>query len=889
MRKHRPLLPLYNSVESLALETDEPRSLDKGCTRCDLHETARSVCIGGDGEPGGLLLVGESPGRTEDAVGRPFIGETGKYLRQLVRAHWKGPVVFDNALRCVPGKNGIKQSETDACRGYLTQTLHEAAPTRIIAMGAWAARSVLGRAIAPMTTRRAYAHTSTGVPVFLLMHPTAGLRNRFVRRWFEDDFEWALSAEAPRAPLAAMVRLVQTPQDAELAIAHLRRAPRVAFDVEGAGLLYDRSFRLFAVGFCAEGSREPFVWTREACADPAARAPMLSYLADPKHEKGGQNVKFDMAAIAFAWGVMPRGITFDTRLQRKILEPEADASLAKMAEMVGMGGHKGEADDAMEAAVEAVRRRLMFEKREEKRQLSGKPVPKGKRAPDPPTLAELGLDESLERVVRSGDYDDGAWKYSLLPDETLYRYNGRDAVSTMALAEDQSRQLAAEPALARTWQRIVRPASEAIARVESWGVQVDADALRLLDLYLVQRIEELQGELSGFDATMNWGSPKQVADYFFKREGLKAPKLTDSGAQSTDEEVLEILAKQHPAANALVQFRKVGKLRGTYAQGMLPHIRNDGRIHPTILLDGARSGRTSCQNPNLQNIPSEKRDPEGGPYLGRMCRDVFVARRGYKLLSADYSQIELRVAAMLSRDPKMLEVFTSIDPKTGKPVDYHQRTAELISQLAWGIPPEKVEPRHRVMAKTINFGLLYGKGDKSLAEEFGCKVSEVAKMRAAILGEFKQLAKWCQEKLAESRRTGLAWTMWEGQPARRRPLWRIGDQDDYLRSVAEHGAVNTPIQGTANEYCIVSLWQCVEWLRRDAVPAMLVLPIHDALLFEVRDDAVEEVAYGVRQIMTSHDSGDVPIKVDIEVGDAWGSLEKYKMAALPCPYTEHPP
>jgi DNA polymerase-1 len=435
----------------------------------------------------------------------------------------------------------------------------------------------------------------------------------------------------------------------------------------------------------------------------------------------------------------------------------------------------------------------------------------------------------------------------------------------------------------RTWDRIVRPASVALERVEAWGVPCDRAQIEQFDQYLYAREQKAKATLDQYAPDVNWRSPDQVATVLFDRLKLKAVALTETGKRSTAEEVLVKLASKHPLPAALVEHRFITRMRGTYASGMLEHVRADRstgypwhRIHPNVKLDGARSGRTSCTDPNLQNIPR----PDGSPE-GKMARDCFAAPPGYKLVELDYSQLELRVACLLSRDPKMLEIF-----KSG--VDYHLRTAQLVSKLAWGVDDlmqldKAAAKEYRSRAKAVNFGVLYGKGAGGLAAEWGCKVDDAQRVIDLIMGQFKVLDTWCDARLAEARKTGIVWTWWDGENARRRPLWRVADksqENDASRNRAENGAVNSPIQGTASDFCIASLTACVDWIEQDCVPGTkLVLPVHDALMFEVRDDMVDEVAHTAAHIMRSWPFGDVPLVVDCKVGQSWGSMVDYDVAA----------
>jgi DNA polymerase-1 len=257
-----------------------------------------------------------------------------------------------------------------------------------------------------------------------------------------------------------------------------------------------------------------------------------------------------------------------------------------------------------------------------------------------------------------------------------------------------------------------------------------------------------------------------------------------------------------------------------------------------------------------------------------MARDIFTASPGYVLLSADYSQLELRVAAMLSGDEEMKAIYNS-------GVDYHLRTAQLIAPIVWHVDGATIETKgkERSFAKTVNFGLLYGKTDAGLAYELGCTRAEAEAVRRAILGRFKQLARWLRDQVAYARQHGCVWTSWLGEPARRRYIYRIADQDEAIRRHAENQAYNTPVQGSASDYCLASLIELVRWLREDAVPAKAVLTVYDSIIFECREDAVAEVAWRARDVMRGWPSFGVPLVVDFEVGTAWGSLKKYELPA----------
>lgn len=869
-------LPLYPTLEPQGVELAAPADVTKACKLCPLYAKARAICIGADGEPGGLLVVGESPSRTEDAWGRPMVGASGDLVRKIVAKHWNGPVVYDLAVRCISIGAPTTKSIA-ACSGYLRQTIIEAQPKRIIALGPVAALALIGRKIATFKNRRSVGWLlqsgPSPIPVCVCTPPYAALRNRFVRQWLDEDIAWAANDYLYEPPLDGMAIEVRTLAQAHRIAARIRRLGRkISFDVEAVGRMWESSYRILCIGLTVVGEYSTAVWPEESLNDASLRSVLLDILTDPSIPKVGQNVKYDWEAILCAYGVEVENVVADTRLRRKLLESEADTKLDIMSDLVGMGGHKAEAQAAKAEAVRRVK----------------------KLAKDGKSL-DCGAD--LERYIRmtlklptDADADDGddevatisrkniteTWSLGFIAKPVLHRYNARDCVSTAQLEDLLSKQIESSQRLKRTWDLLVQPAIIPAAQVEAWGVAADKEAISAFDRYLEVRLHEYLERLRGH-ADIKWTSPEQVADYFFKKLGLVPPELTDKGAASTKKAVLKKLQDKVPAAADLLEFRRLGKLRGTYASGMLWHVRADGRIHGSFNIDGARTGRTSFSDPNLQNIPRST------SVEGKMARDVFIATPldvfgvgENVLVQLDYSQLELRVAAMLSGDPLMKQIFV-------EGVDYHLRTAMMVADIVWKMRPEDIEAEYmktgkseqRTQAKAFNFGVLYGEGDKALAEAMGVSVSKARQVREAIMGKFKKLAAFCNNQVNDAQRFGEVWTTWDGQFARRRSMWRIAEPDDKLRSVAEHGSWNTPVQGTASDYCIASLVALVNWIKGSRFPARLVLAVHDSLMFEVPVKHVAELVEKSRSVMQSWPSEGVPLVVDVEVGPSWGSLEPY--------------
>ena len=637
-------------------------------------------------------------------------------------------------------------------------------------------------------------------------------------------------------------RFVEAPSDSLAAVAELRDEPWVAFDCETAGEMFDRDFELLTVAVAGPGTEDPFVWERDALADPLIRAPLARLLADPSVRKGGHNVKFDMLASRLGCGVVVHGVRFDTMLGRRLLESDALMGLETCQELVGMGGGKEEMRDAIAAAVASARSLAssMFLFRDG-------PL-------DDPR------NEPHVRAIRERETDPRAHAFALVDPTLRGRYCAIDALSTARLRSLQERQLRAHRVdLGRLWREVGLPVLEAFEQVEAWGVAVDRDAVERFYDFVTLRLQQLEAALSGQveDPDLNWDSPAQVADLLYGRLGLPVLDRTEKGSPSVSKSTLARMAAKHPIVRDLLEYGRVKKQLTAYAAPLRRWVRPDGRIHAQIKQGGARTGRISIENPALQTIPRDKDSDEG-----RMARSCFVAPAGRLLLSLDYSQIEIRVAAYLSGDAAMIDILR-------RGVDYHRATAALVYRIA----EAEVTKKQRSAAKAINFGLLYGMSDHGLAAGLGIGLEEAAEIRQAVLGSFPGFAAWSRRMLSECRRTGISRTYWRGAPARIRQMWRIADEDDAARSSAERSVVNTPVQGTANELCLDALARVVRWIWETGDDSKVVLTVHDSILLEVAADRIQEVGRVVRRIMEDHDLGDVPVVVDAEVGPSWGALD----------------
>lgn len=885
-------LPFFASPPRLLVEPGSGDTLDAdpACQRCKLHEGAKTVCIPPAAVDRGpvapvLLVVGDSPGSTEDIVGKPFVGNTGKYMRPLIERAWQGTVIYDNAVRCYPGSTDLSATHVRECRAYLRMTMLDTQPARILALGSTAARSVLGIALAPFSTRRGFAHASDGTPVFFLIHPSSTFRNRFVRQWFEEDLAWALTAEPERARTDGGSRVITSEAEGKAAIESAREmvldgdARFASIDAETYGAMGDSDFRVLTFGMSV--GMDAYVWDESRLGllrDNPAMRPFRRMLGDPAVPKTAHNAGFDWRAAYHGLGEQVRGIASCTRIFRKLVQADAHADLEAMQPLVGMGGWKELGDEAADLAGAAIQKQILFEDWLDT-------VPETLRSGEPSLLSTVQMKswtrqqkaadksyaegwfgsredfDNAVRRVRGAGHDIKQYRMAGIPPDVRIRYCGMDCVSQAALAEMLQAQVAAEPGLQMTWEEVHRPFHRAVEAMETTGVLIDKGAVEHLQLHMRDRIEDLTGELQQY-GEVNINSPQQVAA-MLQAQGVRLGRPGKSGVPSVSKDVLEKI--KHPAASAIVELRRAVKFKGTYADAMQFFVRDDGRVHCTILIDGTETGRPSSSGPNMFNMPRPKN------LDGKLCRDMITAPEGWWLLEIDQSQVEFREAAILSGDEVMLDMFA-------QGMDFHLATAKLIAPI-FGVDPDAVDKDHilRDQAKTLNFATLYGDPVEGTAAKLGITVDAAKKLRAAILGKFKKLAKWIETQVREGRRTGFCRTYWRGEPALIRPLWQIGDSDDEARETAERSCYNTPVQGSAALITNATCGAVQAWIDEDMPPVRLVLTVYDSLLMEVMKGHLRLTLATVAAMSTQWHP---LLEVDAKVGQSWGSMRGLTEADL---------
>ena len=530
------------------------------------------------------------------------------------------------------------------------------------------------------------------------------------------------------------------------------------------------------------------------CAEALSR--LAAWLASPHHAKIGQNLKYDQHVFA-NHGLALAGIAHDTLLQSYVLESGKE----------GVRGH-----DLGQLA-----------------------------------LRHLGLQTiPFEALCGKGASQIG---FNQVAVEQAAEYGAEDSDLCLRLHDRLYPQIQADAGLAHIYGEIEMPSREVLFRMERNGVLIDADALAQQSNELGKRLLELEQqahELAGQPFNVN--SPKQLAEILFKKLELPVKKKTPSGTPSTDEEVLSELALDYPLPKVLLESRQLAKLKGTYTD-KLPKMVNaqTGRVHTSYAQAVAVTGRLASSDPNLQNIPVRSAE-------GRRIRSAFVAPAGSSIVSADYSQIELRIMAHLSEDARLLDAFAHGE-------DVHRATAAEI----FGVTPIEVGPDQRRVAKVINFGLIYGMSAFGLARQLDLERSAAQSYIERYFARYPGVAKYMESTRNAAKMNGCVETVF----GRRLWLPEIRAAQVGRRQGAERAAINAPMQGTAADLIKLAMIAVQRWIEHEQLRTKLIMQVHDELVLEVPDDELVRVRVELPPLMTQVAKLRVPLVVEVGVGANW--------------------
>ncbi|HTX25035.1 MAG TPA: DNA polymerase I [Steroidobacteraceae bacterium] len=440
-------------------------------------------------------------------------------------------------------------------------------------------------------------------------------------------------------------------------------------------------------------------------------------------------------------------------------------------------------------------------------------------------------------------------KFNQVTVERAAEYSAEDADVSMRLHRTLWPQLESMPALAALYEQIEQPLVPVLFAMERRGVLIDREKLRAQSEEIAVRLRELVLEAQHVaGCELNIDSPKQLQQILFEKLQLPVLRRTPTGQPSTAEDVLEELASSYPLPRLVLDYRGLAKLKSTYTDRLPEQINeHTGRVHTSYHQAVAQTGRLSSSDPNLQNIPI--RTPEG-----RRIRQAFIAPPGAVLLAADYSQIELRIMAHLSGDEGLLRAFA--DDR-----DVHQATAAEV----FGVAPDSVSADQRRLAKTINFGLIYGMSPFGLARQLGIDRTSAQKYVERYFARYPGVKRFMDETRLRARETGFVETVY----GRRLYLPDIRSSNRSLQQYAERSAINAPMQGTAADIIKRAMIAVDAWCEDEEAPARLIMQVHDELVLEVEEGAVDAAVSAVRRCMASAAELKVPLRIDIGIGANW--------------------
>ena len=429
-------------------------------------------------------------------------------------------------------------------------------------------------------------------------------------------------------------------------------------------------------------------------------------------------------------------------------------------------------------------------------------------------------------------------------------YAAEDAEITLCLHNRLIQELQAVPTLRAVLDEIEMPLMPVLARIERYGALVDAHLLGVQSLELTDKLTELERQTFAIAGEeFNLASPKQLGVILYEKLGLPILSKTAKGQPSTAEAVLSELAERgHDLPKLLMEYRSLSKLKSTYTDRLPEQINPlTGRIHTSYHQAVTATGRLSSSDPNLQNIPIRTAE-------GRRIRQAFVAPAGYKLLAADYSQIELRIMAHLAQDPGLLDAFRNDR-------DVHKATACEV----FGVALDEVTSDQRRSAKAINFGLIYGMSAHGLAKQIGCDRGQAQMYMDRYFARYPGVLDYMERTRQQASEQGYVETLF----GRRLYLPDIKAKNAAIRKGAERTAINAPMQGSAADIIKRAMITVDQWLAESGLDARVILQVHDELVVEVREDQVDALREGLLPLMSAGAALDVPLLVEAGVGDNW--------------------
>lgn len=851
------------------------------CQKCPLYNEPQVPAVGIPSAE--IMLIGEAPGAQEVAYGEPFVGRSGQILNSALEEAGieRAKLYITNAVSCRPSDNRTPTpEEIQLCRGRLVKEINQVKPKLIVTLGAVPMRSILKlNGIVKHHGQEVYSE-EFGCLVLPCYHPAFVLRDPRRQHEFLQDImriPRLIDDSKPKAKTEYIVvdsfeKLYQMRDD-------LKSLPAVAFDIETNGLnpfmeganvtaisfsgQYGKSYcvplyyqaPLFSSEFLGELATYLSILSKSSSTEsiPTKFSSLLqeSRLIEELHGKSVKEYRKAVNSFIEELSSRRKNPVFSAEeinnliipVLREILEDPAKELIA----------HNGKFDTQWLRYKHGFNIHLQFDT----------------------CIAHYLLDENsahnLKRVASAytdiGNYahDFQAYedRFNRAPEELFYQYSCADADATYRLYT-VFKPLLAEKKLDKTFAMVMK-FSESLTDVEYNGVKIDQEALAKLDQEMSKVLEDITHEIQAHTVIREWAKIKDepvefnpnsndmVREVLFDCLHLPVVKKTKTGAPSVDAETLEELAKYHDLPELLLRYRKQSKLLETYIRGYWKYMSSDGKIHPNFNLVVARTGRLSSSNPNLQNLPSGD--------VKDIKRLFIPSHPDWIMMNFDFSQIELRVMAMLSRDPVMTKVY-----QRGE--DIHTMTAQAIFKK------KDINKEERQMAKKLNFSILYGAGAEATARLLGVTPEEAQSFIQSYFKRYKGVAKYIKLVQQVAEKNGVVYSPY-GR-ARRLPEAQM-TTNESIKSKALREAVNHTIQSTASDICQIALAKINRDFKVKHLPANVILTVHDSIVVECHRDYMQEVYHLVK----SHMEGvkgkfiTIPLVAEAEWGFNYGDMFPY--------------
>lgn len=818
---------------------DEIRNPD--CELCSLHEDAEHVCLMGSGPRSArIMIIGEAPGEREDAEHRAFTGRAGKMLDSVLKQIGidRDSCYVTNVAKCRPESNRTPDlKEIKMCvQSYLTKEMEAVKPEYVLLLGNSALRGVIGRSGIMKQAGTVYEvevaenHYAQVMPI---IHPAAVLRNP----------KWASMFSADMVRFANLTRGVSTSPETKVKLITKKKH-----------LVQLREILLKA---------KEIAWDIETDVDDEIKQKVIDHLGKKQkalRQATGQDwhgSQSYITTIAFSWEEGLSACVPIDHAETPWSDPEMvldylGAGLLGKAKTIA---HNGKFD-ARWLHSKGIPVRQTFDTMlaahilEENRPKGLKPLSRTLLGADPYDIGEEVIGSRVTQLKK------------------LARYNGKDTDYTLRLYHSLREQLKQEPRLARVFKLLMMPASEALVDIERRGVYIDQQRWEERYIQAQENRDKLYRYIQQFVPPLmrpiNLRSSQQVGQWMFGH--LKLPileKTAKGGAPSTKESVLLRLQDKHPAMKALIKYRKWEKYVNTYlGPWKYQWMDDDGRIHSSYKLYGTVTGRLSGEG-GIQQVPRDT-----------FIRSIVGAPPGWKLLQADYSQIELRVVAMLSNERRMIRQYLAGE-------DIHMIRAMKMVRTT---DPQEVSKEQRKKAKAVNFGYVYGMGAPKFVKyafdnyELVIELEEAQADRESFFEDYPALRPWHNRQRNLARRYGFV----ASPIGRIRHLPDIKSADEDVRAESERQAINSPVQSFASDLMLISL--IILHKELDPKECRIVFTVHDAIGFECREDKVAKWAPVIKEVMEDMSyvkrmfgtDVTIPIVADLEVGDYWGEGEPWQ-------------